>query len=206
MMRSKMHRARHPSSPSIPNLAPMVDVVMVILIFFMLGTSFALSEGVLPSQLPAQVGPGGAASVSIVPQVRIALVKREASDAVAFSSWARNCLKKVSRRFTCSCSKRSKPAPTPPVASSLPLILTFDTRMWSTPWTHAFAPACPTFSWSSAPAKSRRLASHEAPRISLSNVNQPSSAPLHISYCDHFGNVGIDPRAPWSAGGPRRSR
>lgn len=81
MMRSKMHRARHPSSPSIPNLAPMVDVVMVILIFFMLGTSFALSEGVLPSQLPAQVGPGGAASVSIVPQVRIALVKREASDA-----------------------------------------------------------------------------------------------------------------------------
>jgi biopolymer transport protein ExbD len=59
----------------------MVDVVMVILIFFMLGTSFALSEGVLPSQLPAQVGPGGAASVSIVPQVRIALVTREASAA-----------------------------------------------------------------------------------------------------------------------------
>lgn len=69
------HRVRRPPPPSIPNLAPMVDVVMVILIFFMLGTSFALSEGVLPSQLPAQMGPGGAASISIVPQVRIALVQ-----------------------------------------------------------------------------------------------------------------------------------
>lgn len=68
-------RVRRPSPPSIPNLAPMVDVVMVILIFFMLGTSFALSEGVLPSQLPAQMGPGGAASISVVPQVRIALVQ-----------------------------------------------------------------------------------------------------------------------------------
>lgn len=59
---------------SVPNLAPMVDVVMVILIFFMLGTTFAFSEGVLPTQLPSQVGPGGGASVTIVPAVRIALV------------------------------------------------------------------------------------------------------------------------------------
>jgi biopolymer transport protein ExbD len=51
----------------------MVDVVMVILIFFMLGTSFAASEGMLPTQLPADVGPGGAAAVSIVPVVRIGL-------------------------------------------------------------------------------------------------------------------------------------
>jgi len=56
-----------------PNLAPMVDVVMCILIFFMLGTSFALSEGALPMQLPSQVGPGGASVVSVVPVVRIAL-------------------------------------------------------------------------------------------------------------------------------------
>jgi len=61
-----------------PNLAPMVDVVMVILIFFMLGTSFAVSEGVLPSQLPADVGPGGGATVSIVPTIRIELI--EAAD------------------------------------------------------------------------------------------------------------------------------
>jgi len=58
---------------AVPNLAPMVDVVMVILIFFMLGTSFVMSEGILPTQLPTQVGPGGGASVAIVPEVRIAL-------------------------------------------------------------------------------------------------------------------------------------
>lgn len=56
-----------------PNLAPMVDVVMCILIFFMLGTSFALSEGALPTQLPTQVGPGGASVVTVIPVVRIAL-------------------------------------------------------------------------------------------------------------------------------------
>ena len=57
----------------IPNLAPMVDVVMVILIFFMLGTTFAISEGVLPTQLPSQIGPGGGATVMIVPVLQIAL-------------------------------------------------------------------------------------------------------------------------------------
>ncbi|HKQ46653.1 MAG TPA: biopolymer transporter ExbD [Phycisphaerae bacterium] len=57
----------------IPNLAPMVDVVMVILIFFMLGTGFATPEGVLPTRLPTQIGPGGGARVSIVPVVRIEL-------------------------------------------------------------------------------------------------------------------------------------
>lgn len=56
-----------------PNLAPMVDVVMVILVFFMLGTSLAVSEGVLPTQLPSQIGPGGQAQVTILPTVRIAL-------------------------------------------------------------------------------------------------------------------------------------
>lgn len=69
-----MKRRSFPTAhAAIPNLAPMVDVVMVILIFFMLGTSFALSEGVLPTQLPSQIGPGGGASVSIVPAVRIEL-------------------------------------------------------------------------------------------------------------------------------------
>jgi biopolymer transport protein ExbD len=58
---------------AVPNLAPMVDVVMVILIFFMLGTTFALSEGMLPTQLPSEVGPGGGAAVTIVPSVRVSL-------------------------------------------------------------------------------------------------------------------------------------
>jgi biopolymer transport protein ExbD len=67
-----------PAHLAVPNLAPMIDVVMVILIFFMLGTSFALSEGILPSQLPSQVGPGGAARVSFIPVVRVDL--REGRD------------------------------------------------------------------------------------------------------------------------------
>ncbi|MFQ5429590.1 MAG: ExbD/TolR family protein [Phycisphaerae bacterium] len=57
----------------VPNLAPMVDVVMVILVFFMLGTSLAITEGVLPTKLPTQIGPGGAAEVAVVPTVRILL-------------------------------------------------------------------------------------------------------------------------------------
>ncbi len=69
------------SSASTPNLAPMVDVVMVILIFFMLGTSFALSEGALPMQLPADVGPGGGASITITPVVRIAIRQTATPDA-----------------------------------------------------------------------------------------------------------------------------
>lgn len=67
--RQSHHRA------AIPNLAPMVDVTMVILIFFMLGTSFAASEGVFSTQLPTQLGPGGESAVSIIPQIRIALVQ-----------------------------------------------------------------------------------------------------------------------------------
>lgn len=55
-----------------PNLAPLVDVVMVILIFFMLGTSFAASEGLLPTQLPT-LGGVLAGPPSISPVVRIAL-------------------------------------------------------------------------------------------------------------------------------------
>lgn len=57
-----------------PNLAPMVDVIMVILIFFMLGTRFKFHEAVLPTQLPADVGPGPGASVAIAPLVRIGLL------------------------------------------------------------------------------------------------------------------------------------
>ncbi len=67
-------RVQLPTRARIPNLAPMVDVVMVILIFFMLGTGFAMPEGILPMHLPMQIGPGGGARVSIVPLVRIELL------------------------------------------------------------------------------------------------------------------------------------
>jgi biopolymer transport protein ExbD len=69
-----------PAHAAVPNLAPMIDVVMVILIFFMLGTTFAISEGLLAAQLPSQIGPGGGAAVSIVPSVRVLLRKQPGGD------------------------------------------------------------------------------------------------------------------------------
>ena len=80
---------RPPARETTPNLAPMVDVVMVILIFFMLGTSFALSEGALPAQLPADVGPGGGAGVSIIPVVRIDLEETAGGEGVRISVMGR---------------------------------------------------------------------------------------------------------------------
>jgi biopolymer transport protein ExbD len=64
---------------AIPNLAPMVDVVMVILIFFMLGASFGLSEGALRTQLPARIGPGGGARIAMLPTVQIAILSQDAA-------------------------------------------------------------------------------------------------------------------------------
>ena len=71
-----MRRYSFPQSHAqIPNLAPMVDVVMVILIFFMLGTSFAVMEGALQTQLPSQVANAAAEGVSIIPLIRISLTR-----------------------------------------------------------------------------------------------------------------------------------
>ncbi len=68
---------RHPLSPAaerIPNLAPMVDVIMVILVFFMLGASLDLfREGTLRTELDPRSGPGPGATVEIIPVVKIAL-------------------------------------------------------------------------------------------------------------------------------------
>ena len=66
-------RGFSPANSYAPNLAPMVDVVMVILIFFMLGSSLVVSEGMLPTELPSRAGPGGGAKVTIVPTIRIRL-------------------------------------------------------------------------------------------------------------------------------------
>ncbi len=58
----------------IPNLAPMVDVIMVILVFFMLGASLTLArEGALQTELDPRSGPGEGAAVEIIPSVKIAL-------------------------------------------------------------------------------------------------------------------------------------
>jgi biopolymer transport protein ExbD len=63
-----------PAGERIPNLAPMVDVIMVILVFFLLGASLELAtEGVLQTELDPRSGPGEGTPVEIIPSVKIAL-------------------------------------------------------------------------------------------------------------------------------------
>lgn len=70
-MRRKRFEA---AGESVPNLAPMVDVIMVILVFFMLGASLELAkEGVLQTELDPRSGPGEGVAVEIIPAVKIAL-------------------------------------------------------------------------------------------------------------------------------------
>ncbi len=63
-----------PASERIPNLAPMVDIIMVLLVFFMLGASLSLvREGALETQLDPRSGPGDSAPVELIPAVKIGL-------------------------------------------------------------------------------------------------------------------------------------
>lgn len=63
-----------PVHESVPNLAPMVDVIMVLLIFFLLGASLDLvRQGILQTELDESSGPGGGAAIQVNPLIRIAL-------------------------------------------------------------------------------------------------------------------------------------
>jgi biopolymer transport protein ExbD len=63
-----------PHGESIPNLAPMVDVIMVLLVFFLLGASLNLvTEGVLQTQLDPNSGPAEGQQVQLNPLIKIAL-------------------------------------------------------------------------------------------------------------------------------------
>lgn len=63
-----------PATESIPNLAPMVDVIMVLLIFFLLGASLDLvKEGILQTELDPSSGPNQGEQVEINPTIRILL-------------------------------------------------------------------------------------------------------------------------------------
>jgi biopolymer transport protein ExbD len=67
-----------PPHEFVPNLAPMVDVIMVLLVFFLLGASLDLvTQGVLQTELDPRSGPGAGAGVTIIPQVTITLEKAE---------------------------------------------------------------------------------------------------------------------------------
>lgn len=73
----KLQRNKHMQQgggEQVPNLAPLVDVIMVLLIFFLLGATLdVIVEGMLQTELDASSGPGGTAQVSIVPTVEITL-------------------------------------------------------------------------------------------------------------------------------------
>lgn len=63
-----------PVAETVPNLAPMVDVIMVLLIFFLLGASLNLiKEGILQTELDPNSGPAAGAAVQINPLIKIAL-------------------------------------------------------------------------------------------------------------------------------------
>lgn len=76
-----MIRASEPAHETVPNLAPMVDVIMVLLVFFLLGTTLDVArQGVLETELDPASGPGGGARVEIIPRVRIALADVRAGE------------------------------------------------------------------------------------------------------------------------------
>jgi biopolymer transport protein ExbD len=69
-----VRRKLEPASESVPNLAPMVDVIMVLLIFFLLGASLQIiEEGVLSTELDPRSGPGEGVAVEVIPRIQIAL-------------------------------------------------------------------------------------------------------------------------------------
>lgn len=69
-----MKRRPETSGECVPNLAPMVDVIMVLLVFFLLGATLSLArQGILQTELDPSSGPGAGTAVTIHPQIRIAL-------------------------------------------------------------------------------------------------------------------------------------
>ena len=69
-----MKKRPETSGEVVPNLAPMVDVIMVLLVFFLLGTSLDLvKQGVLQTELDPGSGPGAGVRVQVNPLIQIAL-------------------------------------------------------------------------------------------------------------------------------------
>lgn len=67
-------RKMAPAHQSVPNLAPMVDVIMVLLVFFLLGASINLiKQGALQTELDERSGPSAGQAVQVNPLIRVAL-------------------------------------------------------------------------------------------------------------------------------------
>lgn len=69
-----MRKAPEPAGEAIPNLAPLVDVIMVLLVFFLLIMSFDLvRQGILSTELDPNSGPGAGARVEVNPTIAVSL-------------------------------------------------------------------------------------------------------------------------------------
>ncbi len=64
-----------PAGETVPNLAPMVDVIMVLLVFFLLGASLDIAkQGILQTELDPRSGPAAGQAVDVQSlMLRIAL-------------------------------------------------------------------------------------------------------------------------------------
>ena len=90
------HRAPTKMSANVgPNMTPMVDVVMCILIFFMLGSSFVAPELFLQNNTRAvdKAGLGNEATDEKLPAVRMNIILRRQGDATWVSAFDSKLLK-----------------------------------------------------------------------------------------------------------------
>ncbi len=78
-----------------PNMTPMVDVVMCILIFFMLGSSFLTPELFLQNNVPAidKAGLGSEQGSQKLPPVRMNILMKRQGDATFVSAFNSELLK-----------------------------------------------------------------------------------------------------------------
>lgn len=78
-----MRRPLDPTHEPIPNLAPMVDVIMVLLVFFLLGATLEFAEqGILQTELDPSSGPNPGQAVPVNPRIVIGLEDSGAGEAV----------------------------------------------------------------------------------------------------------------------------
>ena len=88
----KMRSAQKVHYDAGPNMTPLVDVVMVILIFLMLTGSFAVGEHFLQSNMPVTKKGAGQVTDKSVPdeplEIRVDSFTRPGPDGVSVDMWA----------------------------------------------------------------------------------------------------------------------
>ncbi|MDD4890097.1 MAG: biopolymer transporter ExbD [Phycisphaerae bacterium] len=82
VLREKKKRGKRPAEMEI-NMTPLIDVLFMLMLFFLLGTRFAASEGALASKMP-QLGTGGPAPAQ--PPININIAESGGSPQVMVNS------------------------------------------------------------------------------------------------------------------------